>query len=230
MARRLLQNARTQDGWYYLLAARVAEKRREYKEAYKNYMIAQRALTGKIEALAGCGRMNLKKGDYDRAIHFFGKALGVQPQNAALLLGLAHAYEMKKDFESAISIYEKAVERVSDDRDLYYAMARAYSKKGEHIEAVTLLKKGISRVDNPAKLYMALGHEYRITSQLSDAIDAYKKAAKKGKEAGVEAYRYIGNIYYGQLKHKKKAQKYYKKYVKKDGRKALQVRRILKRM
>lgn len=230
MARRLLQNARTQDGWYYLLLARVAEKRQDYKEAYKNYMIAQRALTGKVEALAGCGRMNLKKGDYDRAVHFFGKALGIQPKNPSLLLGIAHAYEMKKDFKSAISIYEKAIERRPDDREVYYATARAYSKKGEHIEAVALLKKGLSRVDNPATLYMALGHEYRITSQFRDAIDAYRKAAKKGKKAGVEAYRYIGNIYYGQLKQKKKAKKYYKKYINKDGEKALQVRRVLKRM
>jgi tetratricopeptide (TPR) repeat protein len=227
LTERLVTNARHKDGWYFLLEAMLNERRGNYKQAYTGYSTAQRALPENVHALAGAGRMMLKKGDYDKAIHFFGRAVGMQEHNPMLLTGLGHAYELKQQYASAISIYEKALDIAADNIDAYFSLARVYSKDGSHLEAIRVLKKGIDRAENPARLYMALGHEYRLTRQYNDAVDAYKICARKGGQPGVEAYRYIGNIYYGHLKKMNKAKKFYKKYIRNDGKKAADVKRIL---
>ena len=51
----------------------------------------------------------------------------------------------------------------------------------------------------------------------SGAIDSYLKAVKIDEIGMVEAYRYIGNIYYREG-NEKKAKKYYELYIKLGGK------------
>lgn len=100
--------------------------------------------------------------------------------------------------------------------EVHYCMARINSKQKDHAQAIENIKVGIKQDKKNAMLYMALGHEYRVTHDNEAALKAYETAAKLDEVNGIEAYRYMGNIYY-KKGDEKKAKKYYEIYIKRGG-------------
>ncbi|MBD3345665.1 MAG: tetratricopeptide repeat protein [Chitinivibrionales bacterium] len=205
------------NGWYYLTKGLLAEKQDKIKKAELSYSSAVRMLPANAQALAGYGRIHLRRGRYDQAVVNFGKALGIDPNNLGIILDLGNAYEAQKSYSSAVELYQTALKSNPEYHQAHFAIARVEGKRKNHLKSITALKNALD-IDRRNPLYhMALGHEYRLTSQYKDAIKQYKRATRFGKDSMIDAYRYIGNIYYSSLKNKSKAKKFYEKYVNKGG-------------
>jgi tetratricopeptide (TPR) repeat protein len=204
-------------GWYFLLTGSFHERAGKVQEALLAYSSASRMLPDNAEAQAGCGRALLGAGSYDNALLYLGKAMGLDPKNCKIMVDMGRAYEALKEFTEAMALYQEALKCDRNDEDVVYYTARLQSKKS-HQTAIETIRKGLKANPKSAKLYLALGHEFRVTGQFEDALDSYKKAEKLQGEDGLEATRYIGDIYFASLKNPGKAKEYYQRYVESGGK------------
>jgi tetratricopeptide (TPR) repeat protein len=72
-----------------------------------------------------------RKGDYDRAIADFNKAIELDPKDAIAYGGRGFAYSSKADYDRAIADLTKAIELdPKNARIYYYNRGKAYERKG----------------------------------------------------------------------------------------------------
>lgn len=212
----LNKNAANKTGWYFLAEAELAEAEKKGNAAMASYAKALKLIPDVSEVQAGCGRVSLAKQKYAAAIMYFGRAMAGDPENVQLMLDLGKAYEGSGDVETATDLYKEVARVQPSHPEVHYCMARINSKQKDHAQAIENIKVGIKQDKKNAMLYMALGHEYRVTHDNEAALKAYETAAKLDEVNGIEAYRYMGNIYY-KKGDEKKAKKYYEIYIKRGG-------------
>ncbi|MBN1760712.1 MAG: tetratricopeptide repeat protein [Chitinispirillaceae bacterium] len=205
------------NGWYFLSDAEIREKENNINAAMLSYAKALKMIPEVPEVQAGCGRISLVKRKYAAAIKYFGQAMAGDPENVDLLFGMGQAYEGNGDRNTALDLYTEVARQNPQHPEVHYAMARIYSKAKDHDMAIRELEKG-GQIDrkNPM-FFFALGHEYRIIGNTSKAIENYTRALRIDEKKMVEAYRYIGNIYY-KSGNEKKAKKNYALYIKLGGK------------
>ncbi|MBD3418600.1 MAG: tetratricopeptide repeat protein [Chitinivibrionales bacterium] len=204
------------DGWTFLLDAEIREADGDLKKALLSFASAARMMPHNAAALAGQGRIFMYRKKYSDAIRFLSQAYAYEPSNADYMTQLANVYFLTNNPDAAASIYEEAIRMDPLNVDAYYFQARMESNQGNHIKSIRIIKMGLEHNGKSSRLYAALGHEYRLSKLYDDAIDAWKKAVKFD-EAEIEAYRYIGNVYYSALNKKGKARDFYEKYRKAGG-------------
>lgn len=203
--------------WLHLARGEIYEQAEKVDAALISYSVASRLLSEEALTMAAAGRMNLVRKEFDKAVVNFGKALGHDPHNPDYLLQLGKAYEGLTDFNAAMQIYTEIIKKNPQFSEAFYLAARAMSKAGEHQKAIKLLRDGLARMPEDARINLALGHEYRLLNDNIQSIDAYERAARWGGQEYVEAYRYIGTIYLDKLADKKKARRYFERYLKEGG-------------
>jgi tetratricopeptide (TPR) repeat protein len=69
------------------------------------------------------------KGDYDKAIEYYHKAIELKPDDAVAYYNLGCAYDNKGDYDKAIKSYNKAIELKPDDAVAYNNRGNAYKKQ-----------------------------------------------------------------------------------------------------
>jgi len=213
----LTKNGYNKNGWYYLSEAVVAEAENNINAAMIAYANALKLIPEVTEVQAGCGRLSLVKKKYPAAIKYFGLAMGGDPNNVDLMYGMAQAYAGSGDFPTALELFQEVLRQRPDYPGAHLMMAKIYSKKKEHEMAISILEEG-ARIDKRSyMLYFILGREYQVTGNTAAAIDNFSKAIKIDEQKGLEAYRYIGNIYYKDG-NEKKAKKYYATYIRLGGK------------
>jgi tetratricopeptide (TPR) repeat protein len=203
--------------WLHLARGEIYELEEKVDAALISYSVASRLLSDEALTMAAAGRMNLVRKEFDKAVVNFGRALGYDPHNPDYLLQLGKAYEGLTDYNAAMQIYTEIIKKTPQFSEAFYLAARAMSKAGEHQKAIKLLRDGLARMPEDARINLALGHEYRLLNDNIQSIDAYEKAARWGGLEYVEAYRYIGTIYLEKLADKKKARRYFERYLKEGG-------------
>jgi len=97
-----------------------AQRWLEHPEGYEH---SQEYLAGAWNDL---GVAYSKKGEYDRAIEAFRKALELKPDDHAAWYNLGLAYDMKGEYDRAIEAFRKALELKPDDHDAWYNLGLAY--------------------------------------------------------------------------------------------------------
>jgi tetratricopeptide (TPR) repeat protein len=216
------------NGWYYLADAEAYEAANKDNLAAVSYSKALKMMPDVSEALAGNGRMCLVKKKYSDAIMLFGQAMGSDPDNMQLMLDMGKAYDGAKENANATAMYEEVIRRQPDSPDAYYLLARNLSKNKDHSKSIQILKEGLRNNKNSYSLLIVLGHEYRALKMYNDAVDSYLRAVKIDEAKCLDAYKYVGTIYYSQ-KDEKKAKKYYEMYITAGG-KDPKVTQLLKRL
>jgi tetratricopeptide (TPR) repeat protein len=204
-------------GWLHLAQGEVYEKQGNINAALISFSVASRLIPDEPLMLAATGRMNLVKKEYEDAVQNFGKALGQDPHNPRYLLELGKAYEGLTDFASALALYDEVIRTNPQYTDVFYFAARALSRSGDHAKAIEMLTKGLQRLDGDLRLTLALAHEYRAIGQYPKAIKFFEQVAESGKPEYVDGYRFVGMVYYDNLKEQSKAKKYFTKYVEAGG-------------
>lgn len=83
----------------------------------------------------GLTHLNITK-NYDEAVSYLQKALGLAPDSDDVLLNLGRAYSAKSDYENAVKTYAKLIELYPDLAVAYFNLAAVYSKIGRYSDAV----------------------------------------------------------------------------------------------
>lgn len=82
------------------------------------------------------GDVWLGKGDYERAIIYYKKAIEIDPKNSQAIKGLGDAYFELGFFDEAIKFYKYSIELSPNDRYNYYMLGKALTRKGLLDEAI----------------------------------------------------------------------------------------------
>jgi tetratricopeptide (TPR) repeat protein len=203
--------------WDHLGQGVLREAEGATDAALISYSVALRLQPGSVDAYAGCGRVYLAMGEFEKAIENSGRAMASDPYNPNLMLDLGKAYERKGDIAAATAMYAEVTRTFPDLPDAYFSLARIWSRSDDHEKATRVIVEGLAHSPRSARLHMALGHEYVGLGKYEEAVAAYQHVAKSDDPSAVEANMYIANIYSKYLGDEKAAQKYFKRYVKAGG-------------
>jgi Flp pilus assembly protein TadD/DNA-binding MarR family transcriptional regulator/Cdc6-like AAA superfamily ATPase len=102
-----------------------------------------------------------KKGEYDRAIEAFCKALELKPDLHEAWYNLGVAYGMKREHDQAIEALHKALELQPDDPQAWNDLGVAYGIKGEYDQAIKACRKALELKPDFYQAWNNLGNAYK---------------------------------------------------------------------
>lgn len=121
------------------------------------------------------------KGEYDKAITQFKKAIEIDPGNVDALAGLATTYTFKDDFDTALVYYEKAFALDNSSPMLTSNLICTYNYKDNDDKLLETVHKAapgcIDKIEF-GETFNAIGVAYFNKNQFDKAIHYYKKAIK----------------------------------------------------
>ena len=91
--------------------------------------------------LSNLGEAYREKKDYDRAIHFYKKALEIQPRFVNAHRGMGLTYIDMGNYEAAVGSLERAVRYAPRFADAHFELGRAYVKLYKRQKAISAFKK-----------------------------------------------------------------------------------------
>jgi tetratricopeptide (TPR) repeat protein len=157
-------------------------KRGQYDEAERSFRLALERDPSSLEAVAGLGRVAVRRGQYTEAVPLLERATKVSSQIVPAYQALGDAYAATGDLERAAAAYRQAVALAPGDLDSRLSLARSLTEVGDYLEAENLCQRSmrIAR-DNPSELahvHQVLGEIYCRQGKSPAAMSAYYKAAE----------------------------------------------------
>ena len=137
---------------------------------------SQEANNLRADAHNGQGIAYSEKGEQDRAIQEYDKAISIKPNEAKYYSNRGVAYNEKGGQDRAIQDFDKAISINPDKADYYSNRGNAYSGKGEYDRAIQDHDKAISINPNKADYYSSRGVAYRKKGLHDRAIQDFDKA------------------------------------------------------
>jgi tetratricopeptide (TPR) repeat protein len=128
--------------------------------------------------------------EYDKAILYYQKAVGINPEYADAYSCMGFLYLMKGNNDKAIEMYGKVIRINPNDADAYVGMGAAYMVKGNPDKEIELYEKAISVDPKDAEAYYNMGVAYRTKGEDNKSISCFKKAAGFGDK---EAQKYLSD-------------------------------------
>ena len=128
-----------------------------------------------------------ERGEQDKAIQHFNKAIELKPNFAIAYNNRGIAYGKKGDFDSAIKDFNKAIERNPNLTVAYNNRGLAYERKGEIDTAMHNYSKAIELKPDSAETYYNRGTAYAQKGELDNAIKDLTKTIEL-KSDSAEAY------------------------------------------
>jgi tetratricopeptide (TPR) repeat protein len=118
------------------------------------------------------------KGDFDRAIESYEKAIEIQPEQPFWVYRhIGFALRQQERLEEAIKHYQKAIELQPDDAGIYSLMGQVQKLVGDLEGAIASYQTAIElRVDAPIQIYLNLGEVLSQCDRVDEAISTYQKA------------------------------------------------------
>lgn len=133
---------------YYFMGIALIDRGNTQKaiECYKH--IIQELDSTYTPAYNKLGSIYCKKGDYDQAIAYHGKAARINPKDGESYKCLGKVYVDKGDYVKAIRNYQKAVLNSPRDHEIYLLMAQLYAAQGNTSREASSYKKA-AKLGNP---------------------------------------------------------------------------------
>ncbi len=97
-------------------------------------------------------------------VEVFKQMLESDPENTAVMFGLAKEYEKLGHHGDIIEILEKYLEKADDEGNAYGILAKAYEQAGMRDHAIETLRRGIDVSNEHGHPSMA--NEYKMTLDL----------------------------------------------------------------
>ena len=117
-----------------------------------------------------------ERGDPDRTVVDYDKALEIDPRDAAAYFGRGNAYFEKGDFDRAIADYGKALEIDPRLAAAYSNRGKAYFEKGDYDRAILDYDKALEITPRDAGACLGRGNAYYRKGDVDRAILDYDKA------------------------------------------------------
>ena len=134
------------------------------------------------------------KGDYDRAIADWDRAIQLKPDYADAYNNRGLTYDSKGDHDRAIADYDKAVQLKPDFAEAYLGRGAAYNYKGDYDRAIADYDKAVQLKPDYAGAYNNRGIAYDSKGDHDQAIADYGKAIQL-KPDYADAYNNRGVVY-----------------------------------
>jgi tetratricopeptide (TPR) repeat protein len=145
-------------------------------------------------ALTNLGEAYAKKGQIDKAIGNFHKAISIYPDLIEAYSNLGVAYSMKGQPDKAISYFNRMIKLKPDDPRAYYNLGMTYGQKGLFDKAIDYFKRSIALKPDYFKAYNQLGLAYYFKGWFDQAITEYLNAIKLQPDYA-EAHYNVGVTY-----------------------------------
>lgn len=100
----------------------------------------------------------------DERIQVFEQMLAADPDNTAVMFGLAKEYEKLNRHDDVIRVLEDYLARSDDEGNAYGTLAQAYERTGNREKAVETYRKGIDV--SMAHGHPSMANEYKMTLDL----------------------------------------------------------------
>ncbi len=141
------------------------------------------------------GSTYANKGEYDRAIQAYQKAVAINPQSDQAYNNMGVAYDDKGEYDRAIQAYQKAVAINPQGDEAYTYMGIAYGQKEDYDRAIQAFQKAVAINPQSDQAYYNMGVAYGQKEDYDHAIEAYQKAVELNPQSD-DAYYNMGNAYY----------------------------------
>ncbi|HEV2764568.1 MAG TPA: tetratricopeptide repeat protein [Pyrinomonadaceae bacterium] len=93
-------------------------------------------------------------------IEIFEQMLRAEPENTAVMFGLAKEYEKAERHEGVVNLLTKYLETADDEGNAYGMLARAYERLGRREEARRAYERGIEVAD--AHGHPSMAEDFRM--------------------------------------------------------------------
>ena len=111
-------------------------------------------------------KMLIAKGDYDRALQDYTKAIDLKPNDAEAYNNRGGAYYLKEEYESAIIDFTKAIDLNPDYAEAYNNRGVAYHLKEDYESAIADYTKAIQLKPDYAIAYNNRGRAYGVKDKV----------------------------------------------------------------
>ncbi len=117
-----------------------------------------------------------QKGDADRALADYTKAIALNPKHANAYYARGNIYREKGDADRAIADYGQSIRLNPSNANVYFNRALAYRKKGDNDGAIADYTKSLELDATDAEAYYGRGNAYDDKGDYKSAIASFDKA------------------------------------------------------
>ncbi len=115
------------------------------------------------------------KGEYDRAIEDYDKAIALNPNDASFYYNRGNTYDYKGEYDRAITDYDQAIALDPKLAPAYGNRGLVYARKGENDRAIMDFNKAIALEPEYAMNYFYRGLAYEKLGDKQKAEPDYQK-------------------------------------------------------
>jgi len=145
----LLENQEFKNSEDFFEIGREAHSKKDYEEAYKNYLKAIELGHARAEYIVGIFyfRGYYVKQDYNKALEYWNKASkqGMREADYSLAMAYIKSFGVEKDLEIAKIYLEKAI--IGEVKEAYYTLGNLYYLEKNYQEAIKIWEKGYEKGD-----------------------------------------------------------------------------------
>ena len=147
------------------------------------------AQTGGVQDLLKSGIEEHDKGNYEKAIEYYDKALEYEPDNEVLIYEKAWSYFAMKNYPEVISLLSGLVEKGQTKiPEVYSLLASAYDDSGKRDKSVEVFEKGVKRFPKFGLLYCNYGITLMRMDKPGEALDIFEKGIEKDPDVACNYY------------------------------------------
>lgn len=151
------------------------------------------------------------RGEHQKAILYFQRALKLNPKYLSAWTLMGHEYMELKNTNAAIQSYRQAVEVNRRDFRAWYGLGQAYEIIKMPFYGLYYYKTATQLRPYDSRMLVALGETYEKLSKNSNALKCYLKACNVGDIEGFAMLK-LGNLY-EKMNDRENAAKAYKSFV-----------------
>ncbi|ETV65360.1 hypothetical protein, variant [Aphanomyces astaci] len=155
------------------------------------------------------------KGQHERAIAYFNRAITLDGTCVAAWTLIGHEYIQLKNTNAAIEVYRRALELAPTDYRAWYGLGQAYELLELFHYSVHYYQKATGIRPYDARMWVALGGSLEKLGQHSQAKSSYLRAVTNNDAEGIAVFR-LAKLYELVEKDMDKAAEYYRLHWQRD--------------
>lgn len=159
--------------------ALALEQQGNNSEAEAAWRLVLRAHPSNPEPYAHLGLLEARQERYKEAVHFYRKALALNPSMPGLKLNLGLALFKDGEMHEAIQVFEPLLKSLApsspDAQRLTILLGMSHYGLGEYAQAAPYLKKAVLNDAQNLPLRLALAHSYLWSKQYNLVLDVYRE-------------------------------------------------------